>query len=103
MRAGGILRIQTEATDADVVVSFADTGHGIDADQIGKIFEPYHTTKKNGTGLGLMIVQRIIREHGGTIELESHPGRGTTFRIRLPLREKRTRLLEGPPTKPRPA
>jgi PAS domain S-box-containing protein len=102
MRAGGILRIQTEATHTDVVLSFTDTGHGIDAAQIGKIFEPYHTTKKNGTGLGLMIVQRIIREHGGTIELESHPGRGTTFRIRLPLEEKRTRLLEAPQTKPRP-
>jgi PAS domain S-box-containing protein len=102
MTAGGILRIQTEATDAHVVMSFTDTGHGIDSEQIGKIFEPYHTTKKTGSGLGLMIVQRIVREHGGTIQLESDPGRGTTFRIRLPLQEKRTRLLQAPSSKPKP-
>jgi two-component system, sporulation sensor kinase E len=94
MRAGGILRIRTEATDAHAVVSFIDTGHGISAEQIGRIFEPYYTTKEDGTGLGLMIVQRIVREHGGTIEIESDAGRGTTFRIKLPLHERRTRLLE---------
>lgn len=93
MRAGGILRLRTEATDTHVVVSFVDTGHGITAEQIGRIFEPYYTTKKEGSGLGLMIVQRIIREHGGTIEVESGVGRGTTFRIKLPIYEKRTRLL----------
>lgn len=94
MRAGGILRVRTEATDAYAVVSFIDSGHGISAEQIGRIFEPYYTTKEDGTGLGLMIVQRIVREHGGTIEIESDAGRGTTFRIKLPLHEKRTRLLE---------
>jgi len=93
MRNGGILRIRTEATDLHVVVSFIDTGHGIAPDQIGRIFEPYYTTKPDGSGLGLMIVQRIIREHGGSIEVESNVGRGTTFRIRLPIYEKRTRLL----------
>ena len=94
MRAGGILRVRTEATDTQVIVSFIDTGQGIAPEQIGRIFEPYYTTKKDGSGLGLMIVQRIVREHGGTIEVESNVGRGTTFRIKLPIYEKRTRLLE---------
>ena len=94
MRAGGILRVRTEATDTHVAVSFIDTGHGIAPQQIGRIFEPYYTTKKQGSGLGLMIVQRIVREHGGTIDIESDPGRGTTFRIKLPVHEKRMRLLE---------
>ena len=94
MRSGGILRIRTEADEAHVSVSFIDSGHGIAPEQIGQIFEPYFTTKETGTGLGLMIVQRIVREHGGTIEVESDKDRGTTFRIKLPIHEKRTRLLE---------
>ena len=94
MHSGGILRIRTEADDTQVTISFIDSGHGIAAEQIGQLFEPYFTTRQNGTGLGLMIVQRIVREHGGTIEVESNKGRGTTFRIKLPIHEKRTRLLE---------
>ncbi len=94
MRSGGILRIRTEADDAHVIISFVDSGHGIAPEQIGQLFEPYFTTKQDGTGLGLMIVQRIVREHGGTIEVESDRDRGTTFRIKLPIHEKRTRLLE---------
>ncbi len=94
MRPGGILRVQTALDDAHVSVSFTDTGPGIPAEQMGRIFEPYFTTKGIGSGLGLMIVQRIVREHGGTIEVESRAGRGTTFRIKLPVREKRMRLLE---------
>ena len=94
MRSGGILRIRTEADDTNVVVSFIDSGVGIAPEQIGQLFEPYFTTKEGGTGLGLMIVQRIVREHGGTIEVESDKGRGTTFRIKLPIHERRTRLLE---------
>lgn len=94
MRSGGILRIRTEANPTHVIVSFIDSGHGIAPEEIGQLFEPYFTTKENGTGLGLMIVQRIVREHGGTIEVESDKDRGTTFRIKLPIHEKRTRLLE---------
>ena len=96
MRSGGILRIRTEADDAYVTVSFIDSGVGIAPEEIGQLFEPYFTTKKEGTGLGLMIVQRIVREHGGMIEIESDKGRGTTFRIKLPIHEKRTRLLAAP-------
>ena len=94
MRAGGILRIRTEAGPDHVAVSFMDTGHGIAPEHIGRVFEPYFTTKTTGTGLGLMIVQRIVREHGGTLDVESDTGRGTTVRLKLPLTEKRTRLLE---------
>ena len=72
-------------------------GGGIPQDQINHIFEPFYTTKKKGTGLGLMIVQRIVRAHGGRIEVESHVGQGTTFRIWLPLHERKPRLLEGVP------
>ena len=93
MRSGGILRIRTEASATHVIISFIDSGHGIAPEEIGQLFEPYFTTKESGTGLGLMIVQRIVREHGGTIEVESDKDRGTTFRIKLPIHEKRTRLL----------
>jgi len=94
MTKGGTLTLQTGEGDDGVWVSVTDTGGGIPPEQINRIFEPFYTTKKMGTGLGLMIVQRIVRAHGGRIELESHVGRGTTFRIWLPLHERRPRLLE---------
>jgi PAS domain S-box-containing protein len=96
MTRGGILTLQTGESAEGVWVSVSDTGGGIPPEQINRIFEPFFTTKKRGTGLGLMIVQRIVRAHGGRIELESHVGRGTTFRIWLPLHERRPRLLEAP-------
>jgi two-component system, sporulation sensor kinase E len=96
MTKGGALTLQTGEGGDGVWVSVADTGGGIPEEQINRIFEPFFTTRKKGTGLGLMIVQRIVRAHGGRIELESHVGRGTTFRIWLPLHERRPRLLEAP-------
>ncbi|HEV2435502.1 MAG TPA: ATP-binding protein [Verrucomicrobiae bacterium] len=98
MTRGGTLTLQTGEGADGVWVSVADTGGGIPEEQINRIFEPFYTTKKRGTGLGLMIVQRIVRAHGGRIELESHPGRGTTFRVWLPVHERQPRLLpEGTP------
>ena len=94
MTRGGTLTLQTGENADGVWVSVTDTGGGIPPEQINRIFEPFFTTRKRGTGLGLMIVQRIVRAHGGRIELESHVGRGTTFRIWLPLHERRPRLLE---------
>ena len=94
MTTGGSLTLQTGETSDSVWVSVHDTGGGIPQEQVNRIFEPFYTTKKKGTGLGLMIVQRIIRAHNGRIELESHVGRGTTFRIWLPLHERKPRLLE---------
>jgi PAS domain S-box-containing protein len=94
MTVGGTLTLQTGETSDSVWVSVNDTGGGIPQEQINRIFEPFYTTKKQGSGLGLMIVQRIIRAHNGRIELESHAGRGTTFRVWLPLHERKPRLLE---------
>jgi two-component system, sporulation sensor kinase E len=96
MTTGGTLTLQTGENNDSVWVSVADTGGGIPQEQISRIFEPFYTTKKKGSGLGLMIVQRIVRAHNGRIELESHVGRGTTFRVWLPLHERKPRLLEAP-------
>lgn len=68
-----------------VELAFADTGAGIPRESIEKIFTPFFTTKEGGTGLGLAITQRIVEGHGGTVTVESEPGQGTTFRVRLPL------------------
>ncbi len=93
MNSGGTLTIATHADDTHVVVTFTDAGGGIPAERIGKIFEPFQTTKGGGSGLGLMIVQRIVREHGGELELETAEGVGTTLRIRLLIHPRRVKLL----------
>lgn len=94
MSTGGSLSLETGETSEAVWLSVTDTGGGIPQEQITRIFEPFYTTKKKGSGLGLMIVQRIVRDHGGRIELESRVGRGTHFKIWLPLHERKPRLLE---------
>ena len=96
MTKGGTLTLQTGEGSDGVWVSVSDTGGGIPQEEINRIFEPFYTTKKKGSGLGLMIVQRIVRAHYGRIDLESQVGRGTTFRIWLPLHERKPRLLEAP-------
>ena len=96
MTKGGVLTVQTGSGADGVWVSIADTGCGIPQEQLNRIFEPFFTTKRKGSGLGLMIVQRIVREHGGLIKLESNVGQGTRFRIWLPLHERQPRLLEAP-------
>ncbi len=65
-----------------------DDGTGISQEDLAHIFDPYFTTKATGTGLGLAIVHNIVDAHGGKVMVESHPGRGTTFTIRLPLTHK---------------
>ncbi len=101
MPDGGSLAIDLSADDAFLRLDFADSGMGIAPESLGRIFEPYHTTKARGTGLGLMIVQRIVREHGGQIEVSSKEGSGTRFRIMLPLAQKRIRKLTSEETPPR--
>ncbi|MFO7973071.1 MAG: ATP-binding protein, partial [Candidatus Hydrogenedentota bacterium] len=68
-----------------VVVSVQDTGSGIPEDQVEAIFNPFYTTKENGSGLGLSVVHGIVAEHGGTIDVESVPGHGTTFNVTFPM------------------
>ncbi len=97
MTDGGTLTLQTNEGADGVCLSVADTGNGIPEAHLNRVFEPFYTTKKTGSGLGLMIVQRIIRAHEGRLELESQAGRGTTFRLWFPLHERRPRLLEAPP------
>jgi signal transduction histidine kinase len=94
MKSRGILRIHTDMDDTHVVISFRDTGGGISPENLGHVFEPYFTTKPAGTGLGLLIVRRIVREHGGELSIESSEGKGLTLTIRLPYIDKRVRMLE---------
>jgi two-component system, sporulation sensor kinase E len=94
MKRHGILHIRTDLDDTHVIVSFVDTGGGMSAENLGRVFQPYFTTKPSGTGLGLLIVRRIVREHGGELSIESTQGKGLTLTIRLPYVEKRIRMLE---------
>jgi len=89
----GELILRTEADDENVIISFSDDGMGVPAEKVGKVFDPYFTTKKTGSGLGLLVVHRIVREHGGEIEFESEKGEGTKVTIRVPRFEKRLRFL----------
>jgi two-component system, sporulation sensor kinase E len=93
MTKGGVLTLETTVSSDGVVLSVGDTGGGIPSDQINRIFEPFFTTKKKGSGLGLMIVRRIVRDHGGHINIESHVGKGTVFRVWLPLLEPQPKLI----------
>jgi two-component system, sporulation sensor kinase E len=94
MHRGGRLRIRSDVDDAHVIIRFADTGGGMSAENLSRVFEPYFTTKASGTGLGLLIVRRIVREHGGELSIESSAGKGLTVTIRLPYVDKRIRMLE---------
>lgn len=100
MKRFGTLRIRTDLDDTYVIISFTDTGSGMSAENLSHVFEPYFTTKPSGTGLGLLIVRRIVREHGGELSIESSPGQGVTLTIRLPYVEKRIRMLEAGEPKP---
>jgi two-component system, sporulation sensor kinase E len=93
MKRSGILRICTDRDDTHVKISFTDTGGGISAQDLSRIFEPYFTTKTAGSGLGLLIVRRIVREHGGELAIESAEGKGLTLTIRLPFLDRRVRML----------
>jgi signal transduction histidine kinase len=93
MKPGGVLRVGAAADDDFVTVVFGDTGSGIRQEDLLKLFEPYHTTKAEGHGLGLMIVQRILREHGGQVGIESKEGVGTVVTLRFPRKDRRVRML----------
>jgi signal transduction histidine kinase len=81
---GGKLMVTATTQDSQVVLTVEDNGPGIPAAILRKVFDPFYTTKATGTGLGLFVTQRIVKAHGGTIELESTEGKGTCFTICLP-------------------
>ena len=94
MKDGGSLEIEVDADDRDVHVVIRDNGSGMDAATLAHIFEPYQTSKEHGSGLGLMLSRRIVHAHGGEIDVESKPGAGTAFTVRIPRLEKRVRRLK---------
>ena len=94
MPHGGTLNISCERNgEGETVIEFSDTGKGIAPEDMSRIFNAYFTTKANGNGLGLMIVERIIRQHGARLSIESVKGKGTRFTVVFPVMESRVRVL----------
>lgn len=93
MPDGGTLLVQTTRRGDEVVLRISDNGVGMSDDVMGKIFEPYFTTKDFGSGIGLTLVYKVIKEHMGEISVISHEGKGTTFTITLPVPQTRQHLL----------
>ena len=87
MKDGGTLLVSTRISGEEAVLRFKDSGCGMDTETLSRIFDPFYTTKESGkgTGLGLAIVQQIVETHGGKIYVDSEPGKGTEFRIYIPL------------------
>ena len=94
MQPGGSLRILARCDDDYVYLQFVDNGSGISEEDLSKVFQAYYTTKEEGHGLGMMIVERIMREHGGQINIESRKEAGTAITLQFPQQHRRTRLLE---------
>ncbi|WAC19348.1 ATP-binding protein [Luteolibacter sp. SL250] len=92
----GRISIRTRFTEYEFVITIEDNGTGISPEHMGALFEPYRTTKSSGSGLGLLIVRRIIREHGGEIEIDSKENSGTRIHIHLPRGDRSPRLLASP-------
>lgn len=94
MKAGGTIRIRAFSDDDFVYVQIGDSGEGMSEESLAKVFQPYFTTKKEGHGLGMMIVERIMRDHGGQIGIDSRTGVGTLVTLQFPQKHRRIRLLE---------
>ena len=90
MESGGTLAIRTWSEDGFARVQVADSGSGIPPEYLARIYDPFFTTKaaRKGTGLGLSVTYGIVREHGGSIEVESQVGAGARFHVELPLARK---------------
>jgi signal transduction histidine kinase len=80
----GRIELRAQKEDGYLNVTVCDNGCGIPAEQQGRLFQPYFTTKKNGTGLGLFVTRQLVAEHGGDVTFTSAPGSGTSFLVRLP-------------------
>ena len=96
MEQGGALVISCSSDDRWVFITVADEGKGIKPDDAANLFKPFFTTKEKGNGLGLMVVERIIRDHGGRLSFESKVGEGTCFHLALPREDARIRVLPPP-------
>ncbi len=94
MQPGGVIRVKIQSDEERFYLRFGDSGSGIKHEDLSHVFQPYHTTKKGGTGLGLMIVQRIMREHGGQVGIDSKEGIGTLVTLEFPKQNQKFRMLE---------
>ena len=94
--ADGCITLHTQCNDYEYRIAIEDNGSGISPELMGALFEPYRSTKASGSGLGLLIVRRIVRQHGGEIEIDSEEHRGTRVVIHLPRSERTVRLLGSP-------
>jgi len=94
MEGGGIARLATRFDDETIRITVEDTGTGIPDEVLNKIFEPYFTTKIDGTGLGLTMVYKVVKGHGGDITVQSRPSLGTRFTIQLPIYRRARKMLE---------
>jgi signal transduction histidine kinase len=83
----GFIRISTQEDNNQIIMSVEDNGTGMDTEQLRKVFEPFYSSKKKGYGFGLAFVQEVVRRHGGRIEVESKPGKGTVISLFLPCRQ----------------
>ena len=91
---GGYLTVTTKLEQDHVLLSFTDTGIGMSEQTLSKIFEPYFTTKSTGSGLGLTMVFKVVKEHNGEVNVSSHLGEGTTFTISLPVPKSERMVIE---------
>ena len=94
MEGGGTIKVRARSDDEFGFLQIGDSGSGIDKEYLSKVFQPYFSTKKDGHGLGMMIVQRIMRDHGGQIGIDSLSGTGTVVTLQFPQKHRRVRLLE---------
>ena len=94
MDTGGELHVSMRNDDEYVFIFFADSGVGIAQEDLAKVFQPYYTSKDAGHGLGMLVVQRIVRDHGGQIGIDSRADKGTVVTLQFPLKSRRMRMLE---------
>jgi len=91
MPQGGILTLRTRQNLDRQYIEVSDTGVGLTREECERLFTPYYTSKQHGTGLGLAIVQSVVSDHGGTISVQSEPGKGTAFLIEVPINQDKLR------------